>query len=98
MAWVRDHLTALYDDTALTRTFPQFAAEQLNTSRTSQNMESRRQWFAIQPCQCIHPPPITARNSRHDARCPTRSHVDPATALRLIDSPTTRDPSHPLHD
>eukprot|EP00966_Prymnesium_polylepis_P006937 159937-Prymnesium_polylepis.1 len=37
VAWVRDHLTALYDDTALTRTFPQFVAEQLNASRNSQN-------------------------------------------------------------
>ena len=98
VVWIQNHLTVLYDDPALTRTFPQYVAELLNTSRTNRNMESRRQWFAIQPCRCIHPPAMTAPCSRHDARCPTRSHVDPATALRLIDSPTTRDPSHPLHE
>eukprot|EP00961_Rhodomonas_salina_P252024 3407099-Rhodomonas_salina.1 len=43
VVWIQNHLTVLCDDPALTRTFPQYVAELLNTSRTNRNMESRRQ-------------------------------------------------------
>eukprot|EP00966_Prymnesium_polylepis_P006938 159937-Prymnesium_polylepis.2 len=29
---------------------------------------------------------------------PDRSRIDPATALRQLDCPTTHDPAHPLHE